>query len=128
MNVKIKAVFFIFLLVAVISCSPKITGTWNIDRYETSGPGRQKLALEHIGTLKFMKNGEGEKNLRYNIFGTDKVDQSPFGWHLTGNWLGIESRESELSRTWIITERKKRSQKWKSTDASAGIQVIEISK
>lgn len=110
------------------SCAHKLVGTWNIDRYETSAPGQQGVSLSNIGTMTFKKNGSGEKNIQYNIFGSRKIDNSPFGWHATGPYVGIESPNSQFSKTWIITTNKRKEQKWKSTDGANGVQILELSK
>ena len=110
------------------SCAHKLVGTWNIDRYETTAPGRTGVALSNIGTMTFKRNGSGEKNVRYSVFGNHKIDDSPFGWHATGPYVGIESSNSDFSKTWIITTNKRKTQKWKSTDGANGVQILELSK
>lgn len=110
------------------SCAPRIVGTWNIDKYETKTPGQQGVALKNIGTITFKKRGGGEKNIQYKIFGTSKKDNIPFGWSKASNFLTIESRGSDFSKTWIITEDKRKMQKLQSTDGSNRVQTIELSK
>lgn len=120
--------FVALMVLVMISCSPKLTGTWNIARYETTEPGQQAVSLNNIGTITFRKNGEGEKNISYTIFGRQKTDNSKFGWHATGPYVGIESPNSEFSKTWIITTNKRKEQKWKSTDGANRVQVLELKK
>ncbi|MFV0607306.1 MAG: hypothetical protein ACK5NK_15865 [Niabella sp.] len=120
------AFFSVVLLLS--SCAPKITGTWNIDKYETTIPGQEGIRLTNIGTMKFKKNGDGEKNITYTLFGRNKQDFSSFGWYSTGPYIGIESPGSDFSKTWIIITNKRKQQKWKSTDGANGVQVLELSK
>lgn len=113
---------------ALPSCSPKLVGTWNIDRYETTEPGQKPASLSNIGTITFKKNGRGEKNINYTLFGKARRDNSDFGWHATGPYVGIESPNSEFSKTWIVTTNKKKKQNWKSTDGANRVQVLELRK
>ncbi len=119
---------FILLTSFFVSCTPKlnVAGTWRITNYEATPPGQKARSFHDIGTISFKKNGEGEKNISYAPEGKAMTDQSPFGWYRTGNWVGIESHGSDFSRTWIITDRKKHWQKWRSTDAKTGVQVMEL--
>ena len=114
--------------IALVSCSPKLTGTWNIDKYETTKPGEQTVSMNNIGTMTFKKNGDGEKNISYTIFGRTRTDNSRFGWYSTGPYVGIESPGSDFSKTWIIITNKRKEQKWKSTDGANGVQILELSK
>lgn len=112
-----------------LSCSPKIVGTWTVQRYENTRPGSQGTALMNIGTMTFNKDGSGEKNLKYRILGNENVDQIPFKWvQHDEEYMRIESDGSEFSKTWIILENKKKSQKWKSTDGSENVQILELKK
>lgn len=128
-----RSFFYSFTIVFLIvfsfsSCAPKLVGTWNIARYETTEPGQQAVALSNIGTMTFRKNGDGEKNISYTIFGRNRTDDSRFGWHSTGPYVGIESPNSEFSKTWIIITNKRKEQKWKSTDGANRVQVLELKK
>lgn len=118
----------IVVIVSFLSCSPKLVGTWKVTKYETTAQGQQTVSQDNIGTMTFKKNGEGEKNINYTISGKNKTDNSSFGWHSTGPYIGIESPNSELSRTWVIITNKRREQKWKFTDRVSGVQVIELKK
>ena len=118
----------ISFVIVLTSCAPKLVGKWNIDKYETTRPGEQAVSLNNIGTMTFKKNGDGEKNINYTIFGRTRTDNTPFGWHATGPYVGIESSNSDFSKTWIITTNKRKTQKWKSTDGANGVQVLELSK
>lgn len=119
----------IALIVATLSsCAPKLVGTWNVVRYENTEPGQPASVMTNIGTMTFRKNGDGEKNLSYDLFGRSRIDNTRFGWHSTGPYIGIESPGSEFSKTWIIVTNKRKEQKWKSTDGASRIQVLELKK
>lgn len=115
-------------LIAIIlgSCAPKLAGTWSIQKYETTAPGEQGVSLNNIGTITFNKNGNGEKNISYIIFGTTIEDKLPFSWSASENMVTIESEGSELSKTWIVVEGKKKSQHWRSTDGANKVQILEL--
>lgn len=110
------------------SCAPKIVGTWNVVKYESTKPGEKTVVQNNIGTMTFKKNGEGEKNLNYVTMGKSKTDDHRFGWHSTGPYVGIESPSSDFSRTWVIITNTRKQQKWKTNDGPNGTQVIELSK
>lgn len=124
-NIFITAIFF---AIVFTSCAPKLVGIWKIDRYETTMPGSQTIELNDIGSLTLKKDGSGEKNIQYNVSGVNKTDNTPFGWHATGPYLGIESPGSDFSRTWIIVTNKRKQQKWRSSDHVTGTQILELSK
>ncbi len=111
------------------SCAHRIVGTWTVDRYESIKPQQESVVLSNIGTIEFNKNGSGEKNLDYSVMGIKQKDQLPFEWSWDDDqYISIESEGSRFSKTWIIIENKRKYQKWKSTDGTDNIQVIELKK
>lgn len=130
---KIRRLFTIATLVItavfLTACSSRMVGTWTVQRYETTTPGQQGVALSNIGTMQFKNNGSGEKNLNYSVLGITRNDHIPFNWTWNdGKYISIESSGSEFSKTWIIMENKKKFQKWKSTDGTNNIQILELRK
>ncbi|PKP17077.1 MAG: hypothetical protein CVU07_04920 [Bacteroidetes bacterium HGW-Bacteroidetes-23] len=115
-------------VLSLTSCSEKIVGTWNVQKYETVKPGSQNISLNNIGTITFNKNNTGEKSLYYNVLGVETKDDVPFVWTLNEPYITIESKNSSLSKTWIMIENNRKSQKWKSTDGSNEIQTLELTK
>lgn len=125
----IKSTTAVAVTLLFASCSSSLTGTWSVLRFETTVPGQQGVTLSNIGTMTFNGNGSGEKNLNYNAFGILRDDNLPFSWSQNSkNYVTIESEGSNLSKTWIIIENKKKFQKWKSTDGSGSVQVLELKK
>lgn len=129
---KLKAIrnFSAIMFVSFMaSCSPKMVGTWTVQRFETTQPGKPGVALSNIGTIQFNKNGTGEKNIHYTALGTTFEDQKPFKWSSNdGKYMTIDGEGSEFSKTWIIMTDKKKFQKWKTTDGTNNIQIIELVK
>lgn len=122
---------FTLALVAILfltSCSEKIVGTWNVQKFETIKPGEQNISLNNIGTITFNKNNTGEKSLYYNVLGVETKDDVPFKWSLNEPYITIESENSSIAKTWILIENNRKSQKWKSTDGSNEIQTLELTK
>ncbi|HRE76965.1 MAG TPA: hypothetical protein PLL09_03980 [Flavobacterium sp.] len=122
---------FTLSFVAVLfltSCSEKIVGTWNVQKFETIKPGEQNISLNNIGTITFNKNNTGEKSLYYNVLGVETKDDVPFKWNLNEPYITIESENSSIAKTWILIENNRKSQKWKSTDGSNEIQTLELTK
>jgi len=117
------------ILLLMTSCSHRMVGTWNVQRYETVTPGQQGVSFKNIGTIEFKGNGTGEKNLNYSVLGITRNDHVPFKWKWhEDKYVSIESEGSDFSKTWIIIENKKKFQKWKSTDGTNNIQVVELKK
>lgn len=126
-GIKISAL--ILAVTLITSCSHRLVGTWNVERYETTSPGQQGVALSNIGTLDFKRNGTGTKNLNYTVLGIHKDDKHPFKWSWDDNsYVSIDSKGSDFSKTWIIMTNKRKYQKWKSTDGTNNIQIIELRK
>lgn len=111
------------------SCSKRLVGTWNVQRFETLTPGKPGVSLTNIGTVKFKGNGSGEKALRFSALGKTEEDNTPFKWNwVEEKYVSINSDGSEFAKTWIIMENKRSYQKWKSTDGTNTVQVIELKK
>lgn len=117
----------------ITSCSPKMTGTWNVDRYAVDNQEGRSMNTTNAGTIKINKNGTGEKDINYNMFQTEYSDTQSFRWTMPDeNIISINSnnsnRNSDLDKTWIIVSQKKKNQVWKSTDGKNTIQTLELSK
>lgn len=113
---------------ALTSCSSRLVGTWNVAKYETITPGKQNILLNNIGTITFNGNNSDEKNLNFQIMGIERKDQLKFDWTATEKYVTIKNGGEEFSKIWIILENKKNFQKWRSTDGTNQIQVIELNK
>ena len=128
------------LLIAVCalfltSCSPKIVGTWNVDKYEVNNQKGQNITTRNAGEITLNKDGSGEKNIEYNIFNNEFSDVQKFDWKLMDSNLTITGTEknskddkSDFDKTWIVITNKKDKQLWKSTDGSNAVQIIELSR
>ncbi len=119
---------YVILIFMLTSCSARLIGTWNVERYQRATPGEQGMAVSNIGTITFEKNGNGTKNLDYSLLGVSKEDASPFKWSATEEFITIEGDDSELSKTWIFIENKNDYQKWQSTDGANSVQTLELVK
>jgi len=122
--------FSALLMIAIMfaSCSSKIVGTWTIANYEESTPGQKGMSFQNIGTITFNKDGSGAKDINYSIMGMQMTDALPFTWKQHDNLLVIDGAESDLAKTWIIMESKKKSQSWKSTDGANEIHKLKLRK
>lgn len=128
-SLSIKTVAFVFAATALTSCSSRLVGTWDVQRYETVTPGSQGVSLRNIGTIHFKGNGTGTKNLDYTVLGITRDDKAAFKWSWSeGKYVSITGDDSVFSKTWIIIENKKKYQKWKSTDGTNHIQILELRK
>lgn len=124
-----KITALLVMMTLITSCSHRMVGTWNVSRFETSKPGEQSISLNNVGTMEFKGNGSGEKKLNYSVLGIDRNDELPFKWEWNDDkYISIESEGSEFSKTWIIIENNRKFQKWKSTDGTNTIQVLELKK
>lgn len=121
------------LLVCFTSCSPKLVGAWNIDRYEVDNQRGQNFTTRNAGELVINKNGTGEKNVSYTMFQNEFNDMQSFNWTMQGdNIINITSPQaketSDFDKTWIMVTNTKKKQLWKSTDGKNTVQVLEMSK
>lgn len=120
------------LVLAVLfltSCSHRMVGTWAVQRYENTTVGQEGVSLYNIGTIQFNKNGTGEKDIHYTVLGVTNEDKHPFKWIWNDDkYVTIDGENSNFSKTWIIITNKGKFQKWKSTDGSNNIQILELKK
>lgn len=123
----IQSALVILIVLSLSSCTQRLVGTWNVERYEISKPGESGVKLSNVGTIEFKNRGLGEKTLSYTIFGRNRYDETPFKWVMQDNqYVSIESRNSDLSKIWIIMENTRKYQKWKSTDGVNNVEVLEL--
>ncbi len=127
-----KLLFSTILVLLFTGCSPKIVGTWNIDRYEVDNYKGQNVSSTNAGEIVVNKNGTGEKNLFYTMFNEEYKDEQTFRWNLKDNILRIYDTKgkanSDFAKSWIVVTNKSKKQVWKSTDGSNSVQVIELRK
>ncbi len=125
--IKITSLAFTVMLFA--SCTPRIIGSWDIQKFETLKAGEQSISLNNIGTIEFHKNGTGTKNINYSILGISHSDPNSFTWKWSENkFVTLEGEGSDITKTWIIIANKKKFQKWKSTDGANQVQTLELKK
>lgn len=128
-----KSIFFIAISALLItSCSPKLVGTWNVDRYEVDNQKGQNITTKNAGEIIIKKNGKGEKNINYNMFQNEFSDMQEFRWKMQGDDLiTITStnsyQKSDFDKTWIMITNTKKKQLWKSTDGKNSVQILELS-
>lgn len=127
MMMKIAAVASV---IALTSCSPKIVGTWKIAKYESKTPNTRDLKVTNIGTLEFKRNKTGVKKISYSLFENQVQDNTPFKWEKArdGESITISGEGTQLNKTWLIIENRKKYQKWKSTDGNNTVQELELKK
>jgi hypothetical protein len=106
----------IVILAVFSSCSSKLTGTWKIASYEEGVVGEPSVTMTNIGSITFEKNGSGTKAFTFSLMGAAMEDNEPFTWKQAGISVLIEGGESELSKAWVISSKKKGSQTWHSTE------------
>ncbi len=128
-----RIIFITALMLCFTSCSPKLVGTWNIDRYEVDNQQGQNFTTRNAGELTIKKNGTGEKNVQYNMFQNEFSDMQSFRWNMQGEDIititSTNSKEkSEFDKTWIMITNSKKKQVWKSTDGRNTVQTLEMSK
>lgn len=128
-----RIIFITALMLCFTSCSPKLVGTWNIDRYEVDNQQGQNFTTRNAGELTIKKNGTGEKNVQYNMFQNEFSDMQSFRWNMQGEDIititSTNSKEkSEFDKTWIMITNSKKKQVWKSTDGRNTVQTLEMSR
>ncbi len=130
MKSKLPLLFLLFLLTA---CSSKLVHTWNIDKFEIIKENGQKTGSNNIGTITFNKNGSGNKDINYSIFGQKYTDKTPFIWeiHEKEGYILLKSTKeanSKLAKAWIIVKNESKKQVWKSTDGHNTVMILVLSR
>lgn len=115
-------------LLALTSCSHKLTGTWAVEKYETTTPGKQGVVLSNIGTMTFQKEGSGMNDISYTVLGAKKNDNSSFSWSTFEDFVTINGENSDFSKTWIQLTNKKKAQRWVATDGRNEVQILDLKK
>lgn len=128
MKTNLKFLAILTMAIFFASCSHRLVGTWNVHKYETSTAGKKSVELQNIGTMTFYNDGSGNKQIEYSVLGIEKKDTLPFNWIGMEKQVTIDSQNSEFGKTWIIIENKRKLQKWKSTDGTNQIQMLELVK
>ncbi len=123
----------VFSALFITSCSPKLAGTWNVDRYEVDNQKGQNITTRNAGEIVLNKNGTGEKNINYSMFQNEFSDLQEFRWNMQGkDLITITStnsyKKSDFDKTWIMVTNSKKKQVWKSTDGKNSVQILELSK
>ena len=57
----LKLSAFVIAMTLLTSCSHRMVGTWTVQRYETTTPGQQGVALSNIGTMQFTETEVAKK-------------------------------------------------------------------
>ena len=128
MKTKIIIIYISLCGLFFTACSNHLVGTWNIQKYSTTKTGQASVLLNNIGTITFYKDGNGEKNLNYILSGEVKKDSLPFKWAITDKYIRIDSKGSDFAKTWVLTDNKKKFQKWETTDGSDLLEILELKK
>jgi hypothetical protein len=120
---------FIGTFAILSSCSPKLAGTWNIEKYEVNEAGKSTVSVANIGSITFDKDNSGVKNVHYAIFQNEYNDKSPFKWHrVNENTISIEGEASDLTKSWLIISNERKQQVWKSTDGATKVQTLTLTR
>lgn len=129
MKKKIQG-FAVLLIAALLfsACSNRLIGLWQVENYEIISNRSESVKATNIGTVNFLKDGTGHKELSFSILGLNQQDRADFTWVLNENLLTISGDSSAFVKTWIITESKKSYQKLQSTDGAQQVQVMELKK
>lgn len=118
--------FVVSLSLLIMGCSPRLVGTWKVQKYENITPGQTSVSLTNIGTMKFNKNNTGSQDLKYQMFGTPKNIVTNFDWSQGAGYINLKSSDTDFAKSWLIIEDKKNKQVWKSTDNTGRIQTMEL--
>lgn len=126
---RTTAIFLVIIFLA--SCSAqkrfqrRLTGSWNIVRYEQRFANGENEVATDLGTITFRKNGSGDNDISVLTRGVRKPDSSDFSWKNTEGEVTIISRNTYIAKSWIVIENKRKYQLWKST-TMANVQTMEL--
>ncbi|MGC8751409.1 lipocalin family protein [Hydrotalea sp.] len=125
-----KIYLVLIAAIALGSCTlqQRLTGTWNIVKFQETNISQQNASASNVGTIQFKKDGSGVKSLSYSILGNQTNDQKPFTWTINGNNVTLNSENAQFPKSWIIITNKPKYQVWKTTDGQGNIQKMELKK
>lgn len=131
MKTFILSVTFVSLLVlggcsAERRLAKRLEGDWKVVRYESENQNDQGVKLSNIGNFTFYDRNRGSQNITYSGYQNPFPTNRDFRWTNTAEYVTLENALSRNPKSWIIVENKKSYQKWKSTDGSTGVQVLEL--
>ncbi len=124
---------FPILMVALSSCSAqkqlrqRITGTWNVVRYEILYPSGQREETLNVGTVIFYRNGSGDNDMPILTRLLRTPNTRRFAWKNTDQSVTIISENTFLAKSWIVVENRRHRQVWRSTTNEL-IQTMELQK
>ena len=135
MSIKRLFRFALFFILAglLASCSAekrfhrRLTGTWNVVRYEQRFANGETQVSNDLGTITFKRNGSGENDISVLTRNVRQPDQGSFSWKNTIDEVTIISRNTYLAKSWIVVKNKRSNQVWKSTN-QANVQTMELQK
>jgi hypothetical protein len=125
---KIYLVFIAAIALGSCTLQQRLTGTWNIVKFQETNISQQNASASNVGTIQFKKDGSGVKSLSYSILGNQTNDQKPFTWTINGNNVTLNSENAQFPKSWIIVTNKAKYQVWKTTDGQGNIQKMELKK
>ncbi len=104
----------------------RLEGEWQVVRYESENQRDQGVKLSNIGSFTFYDRNRGAQDITYSGYQNPFPSSKDFRWSNTADYVTLDNALSRTPKSWIIIENKKSYQKWKSTDGSTGIQVLEL--
>ncbi len=132
-NIFFRSSALLVLLSLLVSCSAerrfhrRLTGSWNVVRYEQRFANGDTQVSSDLGSLTFRKNGSGDNDLGVLTRTIAKPEDRGFSWKNTETEVTIISRNSLLAKSWIVIQNKRSYQQWKSTN-QATVQTMELRK
>ena len=133
MKVLTKLVMAISIL-ALASCSAqrqltsRLTGEWEIEKYEVRRADGGSTTLENAGNIQFRGNGRGTQTFTSAIAQMDAVTTGDFRWSNDAQTVYITGERAAHRKAWIIVESKRNSQHWRSTDSEGNLQIMHLRK
>ncbi len=125
--------FLLFALIALCACSAqrrlhqRLTGVWNITRYEVLYPSGHREETFDVGTVIFRRNGSGENDMPILTRNLRTPNARRFSWKNTDQSVTIVSENTYLAKAWIVVENRQRRQVWRSTTNEL-VQTMELQK
>jgi hypothetical protein len=125
--ITVVALFFVACS-AQSRLASRISGEWEIVKYENRSAGGSTSSVENAGTISFNNNGRGNQVFTTSIAHAGQTSGSEFRWTNTANTVSITSEEAQFPKVWIIVESGRNKQGWFSTDSEGNVQVMNLKK
>jgi hypothetical protein len=130
MNVSLVLALFTLIFANACSFTNRTTnllaGEWRIAEFDEQSHGVQGATSSNVGVIALNPDYTGNKVSSFSIMGLSSSDTTSFKWMNTENTIIIDAERNDDAKLWIITDLKRNTQTWRTTDGKASMQTMKL--